>query len=197
MEAEAAPFVEHLKLTKDEPSLYAHQLDFNGKDAIFGVDSVGTVSAALTAFAAIQVRTCRVVLFKPGKYVAHQTNPCPSNPQASGRSLTTQAHAFTAGCKARLGYQRWDLRRLQDERKRSRALRYTLWQHEFVYAHRSLADDPTVPLFPQAMGGAIGDVYLSSAFKNHDRRIPLPGFEAFGTYTVQVCEPIYNNIWVC
>jgi hypothetical protein len=34
------------------------------------------------------------------------------------------------------------------------------------------------------MGGAIGDVYLSSAFKNHDRRIPIPGFDVFGTGTV-------------
>lgn len=87
-----------------------------GKDATYGVDSVGTVSAALTAFAAIQVRKCRVVLFKPGKYVAHQTNPCPSNPQASGRSLTTWAHVFIyAGCQARLGYQRRDLRWLQGD----------------------------------------------------------------------------------
>ena len=36
------------------------------------------------------------------------------------------------------------------------------------------------------MGGAIGDVYVSSAFKNHDRRIPLPGFDTFGTYAVEV-----------
>lgn len=40
----------------------------------------------------------------------------------------------------------------------------------------------------QAMGGAIGDVYLSSAFKNHDRRIPIPGFDVFGTGTVTAPE---------
>ena len=31
----------------------------------------------------------------------------------------------------------------------------------------------------KAMGGAIGDVYLASAFKNHDRRIPIPGFDTY------------------
>uniref|UniRef100_A0A7S0WR43 Nucleoside phosphorylase domain-containing protein n=1 Tax=Pyramimonas obovata TaxID=1411642 RepID=A0A7S0WR43_9CHLO len=123
MEAEAAPFVEHLKLTKDEPSLLNTPLPgisysgthgstkvvavCNGKDAIYGVDSVGTVSAALTTYAAIQA-------VKPDLVI----------------------NAGTCG-----GFK--------------------------------------------AKGGAIGDVYLSSAFKNHDRRIPLPGFEAFGTYAVE------------
>ena len=32
----------------------------------------------------------------------------------------------------------------------------------------------------QGHGGAIGDVYLATAFKNHDRRIPIPGFDAYG-----------------
>ena len=32
----------------------------------------------------------------------------------------------------------------------------------------------------KAMGGAIGDVYLATAFKNHDRRIPIPGFDTYG-----------------
>jgi hypothetical protein len=30
------------------------------------------------------------------------------------------------------------------------------------------------------VGGAIGDVYLATAFKNHDRRIPIPGFDTYG-----------------
>jgi 5'-methylthioadenosine nucleosidase len=29
-------------------------------------------------------------------------------------------------------------------------------------------------------GAAIGDVFVSTAKMHHDRRIPLPGFEAFG-----------------
>jgi len=29
-------------------------------------------------------------------------------------------------------------------------------------------------------GGAIGDVYVASAFKNHDRRVSLPGFDVWG-----------------
>jgi len=32
----------------------------------------------------------------------------------------------------------------------------------------------------KSMGAAIGDVYVSTAAVNHDRRIPLPGFEAYG-----------------
>mmetsp|Transcript_39156 Transcript_39156/g.75043 ORF Transcript_39156/g.75043 Transcript_39156/m.75043 type:complete len:248 (-) Transcript_39156:186-929(-) len=122
MEAEAAPFVEHLKLVKDEPSLTGTPLPAvtysgshgnckvvaicNGKHPSFEVDCVGTVCAALTAYAAIQA-------VKPDLVV----------------------NAGTAG-----GFK--------------------------------------------AMGGAVGDVYVSSAFKNHDRRIPIPGFEAFGTGTI-------------
>lgn len=29
-------------------------------------------------------------------------------------------------------------------------------------------------------GGQVGDVYLGSTFKNHDRRIPIPGYDAYG-----------------
>lgn len=29
-------------------------------------------------------------------------------------------------------------------------------------------------------GGAVGDVYLATTFKNHDRRIPIPGYDAYG-----------------
>jgi len=29
-------------------------------------------------------------------------------------------------------------------------------------------------------GGKVGDVYLGSTFKNHDRRIPIPGYDAYG-----------------
>ncbi|CAI5481879.1 unnamed protein product [Closterium sp. Yama58-4] len=32
----------------------------------------------------------------------------------------------------------------------------------------------------KAKGAAIGDVYLASHFANHDRRIPLPGFDEYG-----------------
>jgi len=126
MEAEAAPFVQHMQLTKDEPSLLGAPLPAisysgahgatkivvvcNGKDALHGVDSVGTVGAALTAFAAIQA-------VKPDLVI----------------------NAGTCG-----GFK--------------------------------------------AMGGEIGDVYVSSSFKNHDRRIPLPGFDKFGTYTVEAPE---------
>lgn len=33
----------------------------------------------------------------------------------------------------------------------------------------------------QRKGAAIGDVFVATAFANHDRRIPIPGFEAYGT----------------
>lgn len=36
-----------------------------------------------------------------------------------------------------------------------------------------------------SQGGAIGDVYVSKSQMNHDRRIPLPGFEAYGLDLVQ------------
>ena len=29
-------------------------------------------------------------------------------------------------------------------------------------------------------GGKVGDVYLATAFQHHDRRIPIPGYDAFG-----------------
>lgn len=32
----------------------------------------------------------------------------------------------------------------------------------------------------KARGAAIGDVFLSSGYINHDRRIPIPGFDAYG-----------------
>lgn len=35
----------------------------------------------------------------------------------------------------------------------------------------------------QAKGGAVGDVYISTILKHHDRRIPIPGFTEYGTGT--------------
>ena len=112
MEAEAAPLVEHLGLKKAEPSPFPGPLPAvvysgavggatvhvctNGPARGFGVDSVGTVPAALTAY-----HICQTL--KPDLLV----------------------NAGTAG-----GFK--------------------------------------------AKGGAIGDVYLATAFKNHDRRIPIP-----------------------
>ena len=32
----------------------------------------------------------------------------------------------------------------------------------------------------KAMGAAIGDPFVSTGFRHHDRRIPIPGFEAYG-----------------
>lgn len=118
MKAEAAPLVEHLGLKKAEPSPFPGPIPAevfsgavgdatvhvccNGEAKGFGVDSVGTVPAALTAY-----QICEHL--KPDLLI----------------------NAGTAG-----GFK--------------------------------------------AMGGAIGDVYLATAFKNHDRRIPIPGFDAYG-----------------
>jgi len=33
-------------------------------------------------------------------------------------------------------------------------------------------------------GAGIGDVYLATSFANHDRRIPMPAFEAYGVWAV-------------
>ena len=32
----------------------------------------------------------------------------------------------------------------------------------------------------RARGAAIADLYLATSFRHHDRRIPLPGFDAYG-----------------
>ena len=34
----------------------------------------------------------------------------------------------------------------------------------------------------KARGGAVGDVYLASAFRHHDRAIQIPVFDAYGVY---------------
>jgi 5'-methylthioadenosine nucleosidase len=31
-----------------------------------------------------------------------------------------------------------------------------------------------------AKGGSVGDVYVSTCLRHHDRRIPIPGFDAYG-----------------
>jgi len=120
MEAEAHPIVEDLKLQKDSPSLIAEPaptvtfsgevdgvqvyLACNGKCLVHGVDNVGTVPAALTAYLAIQA-------LKPDLVI----------------SLGT-----AGGFKAK--------------------------------------------------GGEIGDVYISTGFANHDRHIPIPGFDKYGIW---------------
>ncbi|GAQ84148.1 hypothetical protein KFL_001780030 [Klebsormidium nitens] len=40
----------------------------------------------------------------------------------------------------------------------------------------------------KAKGAAIGDVYFISTFVNHDRRIPLPGFEKYGIGAKQATQ---------
>ncbi|KAK3288813.1 hypothetical protein CYMTET_3724 [Cymbomonas tetramitiformis] len=123
MEAEAMPFIEHLKLEKAEPTKLPAQLPCtayagkvgdlkitvvtNGKDRTHGVDSVGTVSAAITAFAAVQAYKADLII-----------------------------NAGTAG-----GFK--------------------------------------------AMGANIGDVYISTELKNHDRRIPIPDFVTFATGAIK------------
>ena len=118
MDVEAAPLVAHLNLVKVEPSpllgpipahVYRGAVDgctvhvvTNGKCVGFSVDSVGTVPAALTAYAACAALSPDLII-----------------------------NAGTAGGFA-------------------------------------------------AKGGVVGDVYLATEFKNHDRRIPIPGFDAYG-----------------
>lgn len=117
MAAEAAPFVAHLGLAP-APALLPGPLPcavFSGQHSgltvtvvtcgacpLFGVDSVGTVPAALATYAACAALAPDLVL-----------------------------SAGTAGGFA-------------------------------------------------ARGGAVGDVYVSSALRNHDRRIQIPGFDSYG-----------------
>uniref|UniRef100_A0A0C9QUC7 TSA: Wollemia nobilis Ref_Wollemi_Transcript_9073_1355 transcribed RNA sequence n=1 Tax=Wollemia nobilis TaxID=56998 RepID=A0A0C9QUC7_9CONI len=78
MQAEALPLVNKFNLSEDEASLFPKgvpwiryhgvykDLQINivipGKDAVFGIDSVGTVSAALGTFAAVQALNPDIVL---------------------------------------------------------------------------------------------------------------------------------------
>lgn len=125
MEAEASPFVNHLNLQPD-PSFFPAETPFhafrgkrndcdltvitNGKDAVHGVDNVGTVPASLAAFLALQKL---------------QAGPVPAD---------LLINAGTCG-----GFRR--------------------------------------------KGAAIGDVFLTTAVANHDRRIVIPG-TGFASYGV-------------
>ena len=129
MEAEAKPFIEHMKLERNEGVLHKHlacelysgeftteagsakiHLVLNGKCPLYGVDIVGTVGAALSTFSAVQALEPDLVI-----------------------------NAGTCG-----GFKR--------------------------------------------MGGSVGSIYLCTSFVNHDRRIPLPGFDAFGVGKVKTVE---------
>lgn len=44
-------------------------------------------------------------------------------------------------------------------------------------------------------GAGIGDIFLSSAVVNHDRRIPIPGFDVYGVGRFE-CPPC-PNLQVC
>lgn len=122
MEAEAAPFVAHHGLVA-APGLLPPPLPCGvyagtvhgcsvtvvtgGRDAAHGVDSVGTVAAALSVSAALSALSPVHLLLNVG----------------------------TAGGFA-------------------------------------------------ALGGAVGDVYLATGTRHHGRRIPIPGFSAFGVYAL-------------
>ncbi|CAL8471455.1 g10997 [Coccomyxa elongata] len=122
MEAEALPLVNILDLKEDVPPRIAppapavsytgekHGITIhvvrNGKCQLHGVDNVGTVPAAVTAYLAVHE-------FKPDLVISVGT---------------------AGGFKAR--------------------------------------------------GAAIGDVFLATAFANHDRRIPIPGFDKYGIWRI-------------
>ncbi|CAL5224332.1 g7003 [Coccomyxa viridis] len=122
MEAEALPLINILDLKEDIPQRIAppapavsysgnkHGVDIhvvrNGKCQLHGVDNVGTVPAAVTAYLAVHE-------FKPDLVIS----------------------VGTAG-----GFK--------------------------------------------AKGAAIGDVFMATAFANHDRRIPIPGFDKYGVWRV-------------
>jgi 5'-methylthioadenosine nucleosidase len=133
MEAEAAPFVEHLGLTivddffpTQTPFLAFSGVHHNtkvtvitmGKDKIYetGVDNAGTVPSALATFLAL--------VQDPERYGA----------------VNLVLNAGTCG-----GFSR--------------------------------------------KGAAIGDVFLTTGVANHDRRIPIPGFDAYGIGKLETVDP--------
>lgn len=133
MEAEAAPFVEHLGLEKVDGFFPPHTpfVAFSGshhstkvtvvtmgKDTVYGtgMDNVGTTSAALGTFLAL------------------------SRSEADGHAVQLVLNAGTCGGFAR-------------------------------------------------QGGAIGDVYLTTGVANHDRRIPIPGFDVYGVGKLETLSP--------
>ena len=124
MEAEAAPFIEHLSLEaqddffSDTTPFKAYQgkhescnltLITNGKDEVHGtgVDNVGTIPAALATFLTLEKLN------------------------SEEKKIDLVINAGTCG-----GFKR--------------------------------------------MGAEIGDVFFTTAVANHDRRIPIPGFTAYG-----------------
>lgn len=47
------------------------------------------------------------------------------------------------------------------------------------------------------MNGKIGSIYLCSTFVNHDRRIPIPGFDKFGVgkmETVEIHKELFEEV---
>jgi len=143
MEAEAAPFVEHLGLKLLEgffPSqtpflAYSgvhHQTKVTvitmGKDKAYdtGVDSVGTVPSALATFLALA-----------------------KNDDAEDSTIDLVLNAGTCG-----GFS--------------------------------------------IKGAEIGDVFLTTGVANHDRRIPIPGFDTYGIGKLETIDPqqMAVRLWV-
>jgi len=149
MEAEATPFVEHLKLVKlegffpDTVPFHAFSGSYNGstthkitvvtngKDHVYatGADNCGTVPAAMVAFLALTKTTDADLLINAG----------------------------TCG-----GFS--------------------------------------------AKGAAIGDVFLTTAVAHHDRRIPIPAFDAYGvgkletkmqSMTLQLADVLQCKLGIC
>mmetsp|Transcript_5377 Transcript_5377/g.8489 ORF Transcript_5377/g.8489 Transcript_5377/m.8489 type:complete len:250 (-) Transcript_5377:72-821(-) len=133
MEAEAAPFVEHLGLGKVDGYFPPHTpfvcfsgehlnvkvtLLTVGKDTVYGtgMDNIGTTPASLGTFLAL------------------------SKSEADGNPVDLLLNAGTCG-----GFHR--------------------------------------------KGGSIGDVYLTSGVAHHDRRIPIPGFDVYGTGKLTTLDP--------
>lgn len=150
MEAEAAPFIQHLNLQHD-PQFFHPKSPFvahrgkinscnltvitNGKDIVHGtgVDNVGTIPAVLATWLALDKLDHEEVVEEEGR--------------GNGK-VDLLINAGTCG-----GFQR--------------------------------------------KGAEIGDVFLTTAVANHDRRIPIPGFTDYGIGKVQCLkvEQVRPSLW--
>jgi hypothetical protein len=77
----------------------------------------------------------------------------------------------------------------------------------FIYTHIYIY---VCIIYKNVQGAAIGDRYICSHMKNHDRRIPIPGFTEYGTgdhvghpspnmieVSVFVCMNVCMYIYIC
>ncbi len=123
---------------------------------VHGISNMGTVSAAVTAYLAIHD-------FKPDLSSASCHNLCPTGMHGSAGKCQVHGVDNVGTVPA--------------------AVTAYLAVHEF---HPDLVISIGTAGGFKAKGAAIGDVFLATAFANHDRRIPIPVSRSMRFWIVNV-----------